>query len=47
MGVSASISIDVSPDAQAQGVKSYESDVVEVVIDPLTRLLAKWTINHE
>lgn len=41
------ISIDVTPGAGAQGVKSYESDVLDVVIDPLTRLLAKWTINHE
>lgn len=45
-GSSKIISIDVSSDARAKSTRSFDSDVLDVVIDPLTQLLAKWTINQ-
>jgi aminopeptidase N len=44
-GSSEVISIDVSFDARVKSTRSFDSNVVDVVIDPLTRLLAKWTVN--
>jgi aminopeptidase N len=44
-GSSEFISIDVSFDARVKSTRSFDSNVVDVVIDPLTRLLAKWTVD--
>jgi len=46
-GSSEVIALEVGVGDSVQGAKSYESDVVDVIIDPNTRVLAKWTFEKE
>jgi len=46
-GTSEVITLAVCPKERVQGAKSFEKEVVDVIMDPNTRLLAKWTFSKE
>ncbi len=46
-GTSEVTTLAVGPDEEIKGANSFEKEVVDVIIDPYTRLLAKWTFSKE